>query len=318
MIFPAIKKFFLFILSIFTFFSICRGQEAEQLYHSSLEYFNKGAYQQSLLNIDKAITADSTRAIYFLHRAKVEFYLGNYDNTIKDCYKTLNLNPNSPEVYLLRGKVCIVTESYGPAILFFGKTLKYTTQDDLRFEAYLNRGKAYNKIQRFPEALNDFNEAFAINNSSLDVILPLSETYRYLNKTDQAIILLNRAIEQNPGYAPLFELLGKIARDRNDYPVAIEAFEKYAALKPGEIKAHNFLADLYLQTGDYEKSLNCLINSLSIDPLDPNAYKIKGLIYLEQGDEEKGCNTLFRAMQLGYFEKYGYDLLDLYKEKCEE
>ncbi len=318
MIFFRLKTYFLVTIVFLLVINRGWGQEAEQHYLSSLEYSEKGAYQQSLHIINKAIAIDSTQTKYFLHRAKVQYFLGSYDNTIKDCYTTLNLKPNLPEVYFLRGKVCVVTESYGPAILFFGKTLKYANTDDLRFDAFLNRGNAYFAIRRYTDALSDFNEAYAIDNSSLEVLLPLSETYLYLKKPDQAIQILNKAIEQNPEYARSYELLGKIAYQKNDFPMAISAFEKYSVLNPKEVNAHNFLADLYLQIQDYEKAMSSLNNSLTIDPLEPNAYKIKGLIYLDQGEEEKGCNTLFRAIQLGYFEKYGYDLLDIYIEKCED
>ncbi len=293
-------------------------QDADQHYRSSLDYSEKGAYQQALHTIDKAIAIDSTKAEYFLQRASIEFHLGSYDNTIKDCYTTLRLKPDIPEVYMLRGKVCIVTKSYGPAILFFGKTLKYTDKNDLRFEAYLNRGNAYFLIQRYNDALNDFNEAFTIDNSSVDVLLPLSMTYLRLKNTDQAMTVLNRAIIVNPDYAPAYEVLGNMAYDDHDFPRAISAYEKLVTLEPEKINAYNFLAGLYLEINEYEKAQNAINNVLVIDPLEPNAYKIRGLIYLAQGDNEKGCNTLFRAMQLGYFEKYGYDLLDIYREKCEE
>ena len=312
------KLHFLLTISFFFVVGGIWGQEAERYYATSLEFAEKGAYQQALFNINKAIAVDSSRAEYFLHRAEIQFNLGDYDNTIKNCYATLNLKPNMPEVHFLRGKVCVVTESYGPAILFFTKTLKYTDSNDLRFKALLNRGNTYLAIQRYAEALNDFNEASSIDNSSLEILLSLSETYKQLHQANQAIQLLNKAIEINPGFAPAYELLGQIACDKNDFPIAISAYEKYLVLNPNEIEGHNFLAELYVQTQDYEKALNCLNSTLSIDPLEPNAYRIKGLIYLTQGDKEKGCNTLFRAMQLGYFEKYGYDLLDLYMEKCEE
>ena len=292
-------------------------QEAEQNYRSCLTYYEKGAYQQALHTINKALEIDSSKAEYFLQRANIHYNLGSYDNTIKDCYATLRLRPDVPEVYLLRGKVCIVTKSYGPAILFFGKVLKYTNEGTLRFEAYLNRGKAFSMLNRYEDALADFNEAYTIDNSSLELLLPLSETYLDLKKPDQAIQILNNAIAQNPDYAPVYELLGRIAYENHDFPKAVSAYEEYAILNPNSAEACNTLAGLYLQMNEFVKAFGALDKALTIDPLEPNAYKIKGMIYIAQGDNEKGCNTLFRAMQLGYFEKYSYDLLDIYRSTCE-
>ena len=84
------------------------------------------------------------------------------------------------------------------------------------------------------------------------------------------------------------------------------------------ISAFNKLADAYRLDKQYEKAFITLNQSVSLDPMEPQAQKIKGMIYIEMGDMEKGCNTLFRAMQMGYFEKYGYDLLDIYTSNCEK
>ena len=295
-----------------------RAQEADKFYRESLTYISQGAYQQALHSVGKAIAMDSTKDAYFLLRAQIQYELGNYDGTIKDCYTTLRLSPDKPEVYILRGQVCMVTKSYGPAILFYGKAMKYATGDDLRFEAYVNRGKAFLAIQRLEEALADFNLAFAIDNSALDALIPLADCYLRMEKFDLAVETLNKALTQDAKSAPAHKLLGKVYFENGDYSNAISATENYITLKPEEISSHNFLAELYLHEHDFENAQKSLNNSLILDPLEPKAYKIRGLIFIEEGDTEKGCNTLFRAMQLGYFEKYGYDLLDIYRQKCEE
>jgi len=112
-------------------------------------------------------------------------------------------------------------------------------------------------------------------------------------------------------------LSGRIAMEDRDYPGAINAYGKYCELEPNTGSAYNMLGEAYLMNKDYENSMNALKIAQSLTPNDPMIYKLKGLVYLEQDDHENGCNTLFRAFQLGYLEQYGYDLLDIYLEKCE-
>jgi tetratricopeptide (TPR) repeat protein len=316
----ALKQFFsvLFVLFAFQFPNPAGAQDIDELLKTSIEYSNKGAYQQALNLINRAIQYDSARADLFLQRATIQYFLGHYDNTIRDCYTTLRLKPNVPEVYLLRGKVCIVTESYGGAILFFGKALKYTSDNDLLYEAYLNRGKAYFSLQRFQDAFSDFQAAYKINNKSIDILFPLADTYLQINRPCEALSTLNRVIIVNPDYAPAYELLGRIAIENKDYPEAIKAYEKYTTLNPNTPSAFNDLAEVYRLDKQYERALSTLNHSISIDPMEPATYKIKGLVYIDLGETEKGCNSLFRSMQLGYFEKYGYDLLDIYTSNCEK
>jgi tetratricopeptide (TPR) repeat protein len=293
-------------------------QDTDELFKASLQYSDKGAYQQALNLIQKAIVKDSTRVDLYLHRATVYYYLGNYDLTIKDCYTIVRFQPDLPEVYLLRGKVCMVTESYGGAILFFGKTLKYTADNVLLFDAFLNRGKSFFALKRYQDAYSDFQAAYAINEQSLDLLLPMADTYLKISKPQEALTILNKLISSNPEYAPAYELLGRIAIENKNFPEAIRVYEKYTALEPTEPSAFNALADAYRINQQYEQALISLNRSLTLDPMNASSHKIKGLIYISMNEKEKGCNALFRAMQLGYFEKYGYDLLDIYITHCEK
>jgi tetratricopeptide (TPR) repeat protein len=309
----------LFILPLlFSVKGILYAQDIEELIKSSKEYSDKGAYQQAMNLINRAISYDSLRADVFLQRATISYYLGNYDNTIKDCYAALRFKTDLPDVYLLRGKVCMVTESYGGAILFFGKAMKFSTDQKLLFEVYLNRGQAYYNLNRFQDALVDFQAAYAIDDTSKELLLALSDTYLRLKKPVEALTTLNKAIASNPDYAPLYEMLGRIAVENNNFPQAIQAYEKYTSLNVTSPSAFNELADIYRIDKQYEKALNALNRSLSLDPLEPQSHKVKGMVYLDMGETEIGCNTLFRSMQLGYLEKYGYDLLDIYLSNCEK
>lgn len=311
-----IKRLLTGILLLLCF--IGKAQNADDFYLSSLDYASKGAFQQALININKSLSIDSSKAEYFLQRAEIQYQQSNYDKTIKDCYTVLRINPKDPEVYLLRGKVCVVTESYGGAILFFGKCINNTSDTKLLFNAHLNRGKALNILKRFPDAYKDLQTAYQIDSNSMELLLSLSETLIHLNKKDEALITLNRTIEADPNYAPTYYLLGELAQSNQDFPKAISAFEKYASLTPEDISAYNRVANIYLNNQQYEKAFQSLNSALLVAPSDPESIKIRGLIYIAQGKTEMGCNTLFRAMQLGYFEKYGYDLLDIYLKECEK
>lgn len=316
--FLKISAIFLLTINCILFTIPVKAQEVDELLKASIQYSDKGAYQQALNLVNRAIALDSTRTDLFIQRATVHYFLENYDYTIRDCYSTIRLKPDVPKVYLLRGKVCLVTESYGGAILFFGKAIKYTTDNALLFDAFLNRGKAYFELKRYQEAFSDFQAAYAIDQNSVDILIPLADTYLKISKPEDALLILNKVISSNPEYAPAYELLGRLAIDNKDFPGAIRAYEKYTTLKPTEPSAFNALANAYRIDKQYEKALNAVNRSLTLDPMDPASHKLKGLIYISVDDKDKGCNSFFRAMQLGYFEKCGYDLLDLYITNCEK
>ncbi|MGD2034723.1 MAG: hypothetical protein PVF73_06695 [Bacteroidales bacterium] len=293
------------------------SQGAVEFYESSLEHMNREELDQALLSVDRALEIDSSVPDYYLQRANIFYKLSMYDKTIKDCYSAMRLKNDIPEVYLLRGKVCQVTESFGGAILFFGKAIKYSSDNELLFDAFLNRGKAYYELGKYYDALSDFQSARDINTRSLELLLSMSESFLKINVIDKAHSTLMAAVEIDSSYSPLYEVLGRVAKTKKDYPEAIEAYKKYCELNPGSASAHCMLSEGYLLNGDYEKGMENINIAQSLSPEDPMVFKIKGLIYLRKNEFENGCNNLFRALQLGYLEQYGYDLLDIYLTECE-
>jgi predicted Zn-dependent protease len=124
----------------------------------------------------------------------------------------------------------MVTESYGGAILFFGKALKYCDNSALQFDIFLNRGKAYYALNRYLDAYNDYQAAYAIDQHSIDVLMALAETNLKLNKINDAMVTINQIIASNPDHAEAYDLLGQIAIKTNNMSERSKRYEKYTSL----------------------------------------------------------------------------------------
>ena len=219
---------------------------------------------------------------------------------------------------MLRGEVCMVTQSYGGAILFFGKAINGTSDNAILCQAFVNRGNAYFNLGKFSDAQNDFMSAYAIDPNSRDVLFPLSRTYVHMNKTEQALNMLDKIIKGDPQYAPAYNLLGSIERDKGEFEKAIDAYNTYLTLNPKSGETYINLAEVFLKMNKYDLALLNANKALTFLPDEPQVFKIKSEIYFGQGLNDEGCDNLFRAFQLGYIEKYGYEALDEYLSKCEK
>ncbi len=300
------------------FFCHTAAQNSETLYKQSIEQYTQGNYPQALETINRAISMDSMKADYRIHRASIYFTQEKYDLVIKDCYTAGNYSANDPRIYLLRGKVCMATKSYGGAIVLFGKAIKNTADSKLLYEAYFQRGNAYFGIAQYPEAIEDYKSAGKYGEKSVDLLMAQANTYLYLKQFDNALTLIKEMLNIQPDFAQAYELTGKLYMARNEFPAAIEAFEKNAALKPNDFSSLNLLAEAFMSNQDYENALINIRKAIAIDPSEPFAHKLSGLIYIRQGDMDKGCNSIFKAMMFGYLEKYDYDLLNYYIQQCEK
>jgi len=300
------------------FFCFLSAQQPENLYKQSVEQYAQGNYPQALEMINEAISMDSMKADYRIHRASIYFSQEKYDLVIKDCYAAGGLSANDPRVYLLRGKVCMATKSYGGAIVLFGKTIKNSTDGTLLREAYFQRGNAYFEMAQYREAIEDYKLAGQFGEKSVDLLLAQANTHFHLKQFDHALSLIKEILNTRPDFASAYELTGKIYLEMNEFPAAIEAFEKNTQLKPNDFSAFNLLAGAFLENKDYDNALTNIRKSIAIEPSEPYAQKLSGLIFLRQGEIDKGCNSLFKAMMLGYLEKYDYDLLNFYIQNCEK
>ncbi len=301
-----------------SFFYFIAAQDSETLYKQSIEQYAHGNYPQALEMINRAISLDSMKADYRIHRASIYFNQEKYDLVIKDCYTAGNYSTNDPRIYLLRGKVCMATKSYGGAIVLFGKTIKNSTDSRLLYEAYFQRGNAYFEMAQYPEALEDYKSAEKLGEKSVDLLMAQANTYFRLRQFDHALMFVKEMLDIQPDFARAYELTGKICMERGEFPDAIEAFEKNAALKPNDFSSFNLLAEAFLNNQDYESALANVRKAIALYPSEPVAHKLSGLIYMRQGEPDKACNSLFKAMMLGYLEKYDYDLLNLYIQHCEK
>jgi tetratricopeptide (TPR) repeat protein len=303
---------------LFVFFNCSTFcQSANEIFEMSKSSFNKGFYNEALVTLNKCIKKDSSQADYFLLRAKIFFKLNKFDAAISDCYSTLSREPDKPEVFFLRGQLCQVTKSYGGAILFFGKTIKFSKSEDLKFEAYLNRGNSYYEMGKYNDAYNDFIFASNIKQEDVRLLYSLAQTYYKLAKTSEARNTLEKLLVLEPDYALAYELSGRISTDLKKYEEALGNFEIFCKMNPAEPRAYYQLSETYLSLKEFDKALYNINTSINLQPTNPYGYKIKGLIYLEQKQVDEGCNNLFKALQMGYLDNVSYDLLDLYLKNCE-
>jgi tetratricopeptide (TPR) repeat protein len=304
-------------LFIFLCIDYSFSQSENEFYNLSKKSFDNGLYNDALFTLNKGMKRDSSKADYFLLRAKIYFKLNKYDAAISDCYAALNREPDKPEVFFLRGQLCQVTKSYGGAILFFGKVIKFSKNEDLTFNSYLNRGNSYFEMGKYNDAYNDYIAAQALHPEDLELLYSLANTYFKLLKVSEAKSTIEKILVIDPDYALAYELRGKIAYGNKKFEEAIRDIETYTKLNATDPQGFILLAESYLNLNEYDKALFNINSSINIQPANAYGYKIKGLIYIQQKQIDEGCNNLFKALQMGYLENVSYDILDIYLKNCE-
>lgn len=100
------------------------------------------------------------------------------------------------------------------------------------------------------------------------LFIPLAEEYKKAGMYDEAIDVLIKGIERQPGYMSAHVSLGKIYIERGMLEEAMAEFEKVISAIPDNLYAHKKLAEIYRDLGEKDKALKEFETVLQLNPMD--------------------------------------------------
>ena len=123
-------------------------------------------------------------------------------------------------------------------------------------------------------------------------------TYRNLNRYNEAIEDYDAAIRLNPDYATAYYNRG-IAYDRKGFHgLAIDDFDTAIRLDPDLSDAYNQRGLAYVRDGRYEIAIENFSQAIRLDPELDSAYFNRGLAYHSQGDADRAAADLRKSYTL--------------------
>ena len=160
-------------------------------------------YQESLNDLNKAIAMDAEDQLALEARAKAYLELKQLDKALVDYNRLVqHFHTRNPEIYIQRGRLFVSQGEYTKAQKDFSRTLVINPRnvvactenakvymlkgrvhqavpiatkaigfDEKYWDAYYTRGRAYFELEKFSEALRDFNMSIKLN--------PTADAYFY-------------------------------------------------------------------------------------------------------------------------------------------
>ena len=108
------------------------------------------------------------------------------------------------------------------------------------------------------------------------------------NKVDEAFVLVNQLIEQDPNSATLYNLLARIyGEKKGNIDAAIPYLNKAIELDPDFVSAYENLGIAYATKGNFPKALELLNKALELDPENEHVKKNIDMLYSNMGGSQK-------------------------------
>lgn len=151
-------------------------------------------------------------------------------------------------------------------------------------------------MRQHDKAIEAGERALAISPNGADAHVCLAFIYWSTGKTNEAVLLINRAFRLNPVPLPMYYPFAAMAyRFNREFDKAIEMARKGIAAQPSMLMPYLVLAASYVQLGMFEEAKAAANDAKRVDPNFSVEYYGKTLPYKNQEDIDRYINALRKA-----------------------
>jgi len=264
------------------------------------EHLLAGRYPEALALLERLLDAAPDNAAGLVMRSEAYRALERYEESLADLERAAELAPHDAEVFAARGETLQLMDRFEEALADFDRAAVLDPTDPTIFAV---RGDTYSALERYEEALQDYDRAIELEALPCEAdygdedeaeaaeeedddepgpdpvtLASRGQIYRVLDRHEEALEDLSRAIEMDPEFAWALAERGEAYRLMRQYGRAIADFNRAIDLDPEEDWALSKRGELQLAFRQPEKAIEDFNRAIEIDP-DDWYYYLRGLAW---------------------------------------
>jgi tetratricopeptide (TPR) repeat protein len=215
--------------------------------------------------------------------------------------KATELDPSEPSHQRGLGQTLLAEEKYPEALKVYEKLSDLMPDDS---DVYLRIAQIYRELHQLDKAEQNLVKARQYAPGSLEVMYNEAMLYQAQGRYEDAIRVLSNALTDIKGQSPavssrrrslaiLYQQLGQLYRDTQNYQAAIYTFEELGHLGEEEDRrARMMIMDTYRAAKDLPKALQTGKEALAKYPADPAIRTSHALLLGENGQTDEAVKIL--------------------------
>lgn len=176
------KKILIIFLLILPNSLLC--QLDEYYYKLATELSDAENYHAAIYYYDRAIKENPGNSIYFDNRGYAKTMVEDYTGALQDYKIACEMVPDEPLYHYMMGNIYQELDSLQSAIVSYSNAIDLQSDPDYLY--YMNRANTYLKLEKYDDALADYNMSLHLNSEISGSYINRGITYYYLGDTSGA------------------------------------------------------------------------------------------------------------------------------------
>lgn len=194
----------------------------ELYYETSLIYSDQEEYEKALNLINAAIDVNKDKIKFYYTRAYVYRMLKQFDMSLKDYDHTIEHSPEDEFAYLKEGEIYRIKGDFDKSIEYFKKAIEINSEDTY---AYNELGEMYDEKNEYEKALFYYGKQIEIREDSY-YLVNRGLLYKRLNRYEEALRDYQRASEIDPENPYPYNNMGVIYENWEEFDKAYSYYKK--------------------------------------------------------------------------------------------
>ncbi len=251
--------------------------EAERL-------FEDGKLLQAISAYEEAIRSNPEDPSSYIEMARVQVFIGYYEDAQESAEKALLLNPNNSMAHAVRGWALDFTQDYLEAEAAIKRALELDPNNALAHAYYAeiladSFAAGVGPLDSIELAAEESRVALSLAPNLMEAHRARAYVLEMTGNYEEAIQQYEAAININPNIPDLHLSLGRNYRALGVYDKAVEEFTRANALNPADPLPDLYISRTYATVGEYAKAAQYGEQAIKDDPTDAGLHGNIGVMY---------------------------------------
>jgi tetratricopeptide (TPR) repeat protein len=217
---------------------------------------------------------------------------GAYDWAWKESEPILQAQPRNFDILKIAGTARLKKGEAGPALDLFNRAKDINPADaSLHFDI----GAAYVVQKKYGQALTEFEEALKLDPDRIDALGSIAQVLAGQGNRRGGFERAQQQLAKTKKKAEVYQLLGQLSVDQQDYENALSYLEKAVASKPDLFSAAHLIASTYMVQKKFDQAIAESEKIIQKNPRAIQSYMLLGMLH-DQKQQYDQANRYYKKV----------------------